>query len=236
MNDRFSEELFLTNETGKMLYHKYAEHMPIIDYHCHLQPVEIAENKEFEDLGEMWLRGDHYKWRCMRTFGIDEKYITGDASYYEKYMKFAEILPQLVGNPIYIWCALELKRYFDIDEPLTAANAQEIYDRTKKLITEKHMTRRWCMEHSNVRLVSTTEDPIDDLRYHKALNEEKMFTRVITAFRPDKAMFCANADFAAYLAKLSSAAEQPIDSFARDAHRIGKAFAVFPADHRHHRQ
>ena len=117
MNDRFSEELFLTNETGKMLYHKYAEHMPIIDYHCHLQPVEIAENKEFEDLGEMWLRGDHYKWRCMRTFGIDEKYITGDASYYEKYMKFAEILPQLVGNPIYIWCALELKRYFDIDEP-----------------------------------------------------------------------------------------------------------------------
>ncbi len=99
MNDRFSEELFLTNETGKMLYHKYAEHMPIIDYHCHLQPVEIAENKEFEDLGEMWLRGDHYKWRCMRTFGIDEKYITGDASYYEKYMKFAEILPSWWAIP-----------------------------------------------------------------------------------------------------------------------------------------
>ena len=227
MNNRFSEELFLTNEAGKMLYHKYAEHMPIIDYHCHLQPSEIAENKEFEDLGEMWLRGDHYKWRCMRTFGIDEKYITGDASYYEKYMKFAEILPQLVGNPIYIWCALELKRYFDIDEPLTAANAQEIYDRTKKLITEKHMTRRWCMEHSNVRLVSTTEDPIDDLRYHKVLNEEKMFTRVITAFRPDKAMFCANADFAAYLAKLSAAAEQPIDSFAEMLTALEKRLQYF---------
>lgn len=99
MNDRFSEELFLTNETGKMLYHKYAEHMPIIDYHCHLQPVEITENREFEDLGEMWLRGDHYKWRCMRTFGIDEKYITGDASYYKKYMKFSEILPQLGAIP-----------------------------------------------------------------------------------------------------------------------------------------
>ena len=164
----------------------------------------IAENKEFEDLGEMWLRGDHYKWRCMRTFGIDEKYITGDASYYEKYMKFAEILPQLVGNPIYIWCALELKRYFDIDEPLTAANAQEIYDRTKKLITEKHMTRRWCMEHSNVRLVSTTEDPIDDLRYHKVLNEEKMFTRVITAFRPDKAININKPGFAEYMAKLAA--------------------------------
>ncbi len=214
MNDRFSEELFLTNETGRMLYHKYAEHLPIIDYHCHLQPSEILENKEFEDLGEMWLRGDHYKWRCMRTFGIDEKYITGDASYYEKYMRFAEILPQLVGNPIYIWCALELKRYFDIDEPLTAANAQEIYDRTKALIAEKHMTRRWCMEHSSVRLVSTTEDPTDDLACHKALQKEALFTRVITAFRPDKAMFCASPDFAAYLGRLSGAAGMPIGSFA----------------------
>ena len=117
MNTKFDEELFLTNKTGRELYHKYAEQLPIIDYHCHLQPSEIAENKEFEDLGEMWLRGDHYKWRAMRTFGIDEKYITGDASYHDKYMAFAAILPKLIGNPIYIWCALELKRYFDIDEP-----------------------------------------------------------------------------------------------------------------------
>lgn len=213
MKNTFSEELFLTNETGRMLYHKYAEHLPIIDYHCHLQPSEILENKEFEDLGEMWLRGDHYKWRCMRTFGIEEKYITGDASYYEKYMRFAEILPQLAGNPIYIWCALELKRYFDIDEPLTAENAQAIYDRTRALIAEKHMTRRWCMEHSDVRLVSTTEDPTDDLACHKALQKENLSTRVITAFRPDKAMFCANSDFDAYLGKLAGAAEQPIQSF-----------------------
>ena len=134
MNNTFSEELFLTNETGRMLYHKYAEALPIIDYHCHLQPREILENQVFEDLGEMWLRGDHYKWRCMRTFGIDERYITGDAGYYEKYMRFAEILPQLAGNPIYIWCALELKRYFGIDEPLTAKNAQQIYDKTKAII------------------------------------------------------------------------------------------------------
>ena len=213
MNNRFSEELFLTNKTGSELYHKYAENLPIIDYHCHLQPKEIAENKEFEDLGEMWLSGDHYKWRCMRTFGIDEKYITGDASYYEKYMKFAEILPQLAGNPLYIWCALELKRYFDIDEPIGPANAREIYDKTKAMISEKHMTRRWCMEHSNVRLVSTTEDPVDDLHYHKALNEEKLSTRVITAFRPDKAMFCANDDFDAYLKKLADAAKMPVNSF-----------------------
>jgi glucuronate isomerase len=178
-----------------------------------LQPSEILENKEFEDLGEMWLRGDHYKWRCMRTFGIDEKYITGDASYYEKYMKFAEILPQLVGNPIYIWCALELKRYFDIDEPITSDNAQEIYDRTKAMISEKHMTRRWCMEHSDARLVSTTEDPIDDLHFHKELNKEKMYTRVISAFRPDKAMFCSLPTFASYIDKLSDAADLPVKSF-----------------------
>ena len=214
MNTKFNEELFLTNETGRMLYHKYAEPMPIIDYHCHLQPGEIYENKEFEDLGEMWLRGDHYKWRAMRTFGIAEEYITGSASYHDKYLAFAEILPKLVGNPIYIWCALELKRYFDIDEPLCAENAEEIYQKTTRMIHEKHMTRRWCMEHSNVRLVSTTEDPVDDLRYHIALQKEEMFTRVITAFRPDKAMFVGLESFSAYLEKLAQVSGVAIDSFA----------------------
>ena len=211
---KFDEELYLTSETGRYLYHTYAEHLPIIDYHCHLNPKEIAEDKEFEDLGEMWLSGDHYKWRCMRTFGIDERLITGDASYYEKYMAFAAILPKLAGNPIYIWCALELKRYFDIDEPLSAANADEIYQRTKALIREKHMTRRWCMEHSNVRLVSTTEDPIDDLRYHKQIAESGCKTRVITAFRPDKAMFLDKPGFAAYVGSLALAADCEIESFA----------------------
>lgn len=213
MNTKFDEELFLTNKTGRELYHKYAEQLLIIDYHCHLQPSEIAENKEFEDLGEMWLRGDHYKWRAMRTFGIDEKYITGDASYHDKYMAFAAILPKLIGNPIYIWCALELKRYFDIDEPLTEENAEEIYQKTTAMIKEKHMTRRWCMEHSNVKLVSTTEDPVDDLRYHIALNKEKMFTRVITAFRPDKAMFLEEETFADYLNTLAEVSGVKITSF-----------------------
>ena len=213
MNTTFNEELFLTSETGRMLYHQYAESLPIIDYHCHLQPVEIYENKEFEDLGEMWLRGDHYKWRAMRTFGIDEELITGSASYHDKYLAFAAILPKLVGNPIYIWCALELKRYFDIDEPLCAENAEEIYQKTARLIREKHMTRRWCMEHSNVRLVSTTEDPTDDLRYHIALQKEPMFTRVITAFRPDKAMFVGLDSFSDYLDRLAQVSGVAIDSF-----------------------
>ncbi len=213
MNTRFDEELFLTSRTGSELYHKYAEKLPIIDYHCHLQPSEIFENKEFEDLGEMWLRGDHYKWRAMRTFGIDEKYITGEASYHDKYLAFASILPKLIGNPIYIWCALELKRYFGIDEALSAENAEEIYQRTTAMIREQHMTRRWCMEHSNVKLVSTTEDPVDDLRYHIALKEEKMFTRVITAFRPDKAMFVQLDTFDSYMKQLEKVSGIGITSF-----------------------
>lgn len=213
MNTEFNEELFLTNETGRMLYHKYAENLPIIDYHCHLLPAEIAENKEFEDLGEMWLRGDHYKWRVMRTFGIDERYITGEADYHEKYLAFASIFPKLIGNPIYIWCALELKRYFGIETPLSAENAEEIYQKTKRLIHEQHMTRCWCMEHSNVKLVSTTEDPIDDLRYHIALKEKKYSTRVITAFRPDKAMFVCQDGFSDYMQKLSEVSGMAVTSF-----------------------
>lgn len=214
MNIKFSEDLFLTNETGRKLYHTIAKQMPIIDYHCHLQPKEIWENKEFEDLGEMWLAGDHYKWRAMRTFGIDERYITGDASYYEKYMAFAKIFPQLIGNPIYIWCALELKRFFDIDEPLCEANAVDIYQKTKMLIREKGMTPRWCMEVSNVELVSTTEDPIDTLEYHQKLQaDDTMKVKVLSAFRPDKAMFCEKTDFSTYIAKLSNAAQVEINSF-----------------------
>lgn len=214
MNQKFSEELFLTTKTGSYLYHTYAEKMPIIDYHCHLQPKEMYENEEFEDLGEMWLRGDHYKWRAMRCFGIDERLITGEASYYEKYMAFASILPKMIGNPIYIWCALELKRYFDIETPVCAENAQEIYDLTKKLIREKHMTRRWCMEHSNVSLVSTTEDPVDTLEYHlKMADDKSMKTKVISAFRPDKAMFLELSGFGEYMQKLSDAAELPVTDF-----------------------
>lgn len=214
MNHTFNEELFLTTETGSRLYHNYAEHMPIIDYHCHLLPQEMYENQEFEDLGEMWLKGDHYKWRAMRTFGIEEKYITGDADYHQKYLAFAGILPKLIGNPIYIWCALELKRYFDIDEAVTAENAEEIYQKTKCLIKEKHMTRRWCMEHSNVKLVSTTEDPTDTLEYHIAMAKDSAFeTKVISAFRPDKAMFVERDTFGEYQKKLAEISGQPVESF-----------------------
>lgn len=215
MNNRFNEELYLTNETGRMLYHNYAEHLPIIDYHCHLNPREICENKQFEDIGEMWLAGDHYKWRAMRTFGIAETYITGtETSFYEKYMAFAKVLPQLIGNPIYIWCALELKRFFDIEEPLCEKNAEEVFLRTKSMIAEKNMTPRWCMERSKVELVSTTEDPIDDLHWHMAMKEDpSLKIRIITAFRPDKAMFAAQPSFAPYMKRLEEVSGIPINTF-----------------------
>jgi len=210
----FSEELFLTNETGRRLYHEYAENLPIIDYHCHLLPEEIYENKEFEDLGEMWLAHDHYKWRAMRTFGIDEKYITGDASFYEKYLKFAEILPRLMGNPIYIWCALELKRYFGIDAALSEGNAKEIYQLTKQLIKEKHMTPRWCMEVSNVEVACTTEDPVDSLEYHLKMKADSgIKTKILSAFRPDKAFYCEKPTFPKYIELLSGSADMAINSF-----------------------
>lgn len=224
----FREDYLLTNETGRHLYETYAKNLPIIDYHCHLLPQEIYENKQFVDLGEMWLAHDHYKWRAMRTFGIDEKYITGDASYYEKYMKFAEIMPELIGNPLYIWCALELKRYFGIEEPLSKENADEIYHRTKKLIEEKNMTPRYCMKASNVEVACTTEDPLDDLKYHKKLMEEGCDgIKVWSAFRPDKALYVEKNGFAEYISKLSDISQVKITSFAALIQALEKRLEYF---------
>lgn len=210
----FREDLLLTNATGKRLYERYAKELPVIDYHCHLLPGEIYENREFEDIGEMWLAHDHYKWRAMRCFGIPERYITGDATYYEKYLKFAEILPELVGNPLYIWCALELKRYFDIEEALNRDNAAEIYRRCKEKIVKCHMTPLYCMKVSRVELACTTEDPTDTLIYHRKMQEQGTEgIRIISAFRPDKAFYAEKPGFAQYMKRLSDAAGMPVGSF-----------------------
>ena len=224
----FREDYLLTNETGKKLYENYAKNLPIIDYHCHLLPQEIYENKQFVDLGEMWLAHDHYKWRAMRTFGIDEKYITGDASYHDKYMKFAEIMPELIGNPLYIWCALELKRYFGIEEPLSAKNAEEIYNKTKQIIVEKNMTPRYCMKASNVEVVCTTDDPLDDLSYHKKLIEEGCDDiKVWSSFRPDKAFYAEKSGFSSYISNLSKAAGMDINSFSELMQALEKRLKYF---------
>lgn len=228
MNHGFSEELFLTNPTGSYLYHKYAEHLPIVDYHCHLVAQEIYENREFKDLGEMWLAHDHYKWRAMRAFGIDEYYITGSADYYDKYMKFASILPYLIGNPLYIWCALELKRYFDIDEPLGPDNAEEVFQHTKHLIKKHHMTPLWCMLRSNVETAVTTEDPIDTLEYHIKMKQRgEGQPRILTAFRPDKAFYCEKEPFVEYITSLEAAAQMKIRSFADMMFALDQRLAYF---------
>lgn len=227
-NHCFSEELLLTNRTGSWLYHTFAEGLPIVDYHCHLIPKEIWENREFKDLGEMWLAHDHYKWRAMRTFGISEKFITGEADYHEKFLSFARILPYLIGNPIYIWCTLELKRYFEIEEPLGPDNAEEIYQRTRRLIREQHMTPLWCMQRSRVEVAVTTEDPVDSLEYHRKLRQRKEdLPRILTAFRPDQAFYCEKEVFPDYLEKLGEAAGMRIERFSELMEALEKRLIYF---------
>lgn len=227
-SDCFSEEFLLTNPTGSRLYHSYGERLPIVDYHCHLEAREICENREFKDLGEMWLAHDHYKWRAMRTFGISEEYITGTKSYHEKFLKFAQIMPYLAGNPLYIWCALELKRYFDIEEPLGPDNAEDIYRRTNQRIRELHMTPGWCLEQSGVELLSTTEDPADSLEYHMKIKENAVLkTRILTAFRPDRAFYCERKTFPDYMKILSQAAGQEIVDFSSMMGALEQRLAFF---------
>jgi len=212
-NAVFSEDILINNKTGQRLYHDYAEKMPIVDYHCHLKVSDIFENREFEDIGQIWLAGDHYKWRAMRIFGVDEKYITGDASWHDKFIAYAQISPYLIGNPLALWNAFELKRYFDIDYPLTAENAEDIYQLTKKIIAKKHITPRWCMEKMNVRLVCTTENPVADISVYFQMQKEEYPTRILTAFRPDEAMFAEKREFAEFLKQLEELSGVSIGSF-----------------------
>jgi glucuronate isomerase len=211
----FSEDLYLTSGHAKQLYEAYAKDLPIIDYHCHLSPKEIYEDGRFEDLGEIWLAHDHYKWRAMRAFGIDESLITGDAPYRDKFLAFAGILPSLAGNPLHVWCALELKRYFGIDEPLGRSNAADIYEKTKAMIAEQDMRPSHFIARSNVEFVATTDDPADDLGYHKLIAESAAYKnrKIAPAFRPDKALNAEKPGFAAYLEKLGNAADVDIADF-----------------------
>ncbi len=173
----------LYNKTAKQLYNDYAKDLPIIDYHCHISPQMIAENHQFKNAYELFLGGDHYKWRQMRTNGIDEKYITDDADDYEKWEKFAETMPMLIGNPLYHWTALELKRYFDIDEPLCKDNAKEVWDRINDCLKRPEYFAQGLIKQSNVEAICTTDNPYDDLEYHKQLKD--FDTKVVPAFRPD---------------------------------------------------
>lgn len=196
------KDFLLSNETAKKLYHEYAAEMPIIDYHCHLSPKEIYEDKKYENITQVWLYGDHYKWRAMRSAGIDEKFMTGSASDREKFDAWAKVMPLCIGNPLYHWTHLELQRFFGIEKTLCPKNADEIWEETGKKL--KNMSARSLISSSNVEAVCTTDDPADTLEYHILLAKDDSFkTKVLPTFRPDKAVNITAADFPEYIAKLA---------------------------------
>ena len=195
INDNF----MLKNKTAERLYHSFAGNLPIIDYHCHLDPKMIADDHHFSDAYELFLGGDHYKWRQMRSFGIDEEYITGGADRYEKWLGFAKLMPYLIGNPLYHWTALELKRYFDIDKPLCEKTAKEIWDICNEKLNGEDFSARSLILKSNVEVICTTDDPADDLKYHKKLLSDGFKTKVLPTFRRDKAMNIDKDGFAEYI-------------------------------------
>lgn len=193
------EDFMLNSETAVRLYRQYAEKLPIIDYHCHISPAEIAGNIQYDNITQLWLGGDHYKWRAMRINGIDEKYITGDGSDYEKFEAWAATLPKLAGSPLYIWSHLELKRYFDVQIPLSPVTCKMIWDQCNDIL--HNISVQDIINKSNVEAVITTDDPIEDLKYHKIL--AKGNTKVLPGFRPDKLLSIEAPGFAPYIKQLS---------------------------------
>ncbi len=196
MKKFMDDDFLLQTKTAKKLYHNHAAKMPIYDYHCHLPTQEIAEDKQYDNLGEIWLGGDHYKWRAMRTNGVAEEYVTGEQDGYAKFEKWAETVPQTLRNPLYHWTHLELKRVFGVEELLSPATAKEIFDRCTALLRTPEYSARNLMRKMNVKLVCTTDDPVDSLEYHKHLQQEGFEIKVLPTFRPDKAAHLA--DPAAY--------------------------------------
>lgn len=211
----FLDENFLLNtKTAQVLYHDYAAQMPIIDYHCHLPQQQIAENSQFDNISRVWLNGDHYKWRAMRTNGVDESYITGNQSDREKFRKWAETVPYTLRNPLYHWTHLELQRYFGITDLLSPETADHIFDETQEKLQAPEFQVRGLLEKMNVSVVCTTDDPVDSLEYHKQLKDEDYKIRVLPAFRPDAAMDLEDLDkFRKYVARLEAVANVSISHY-----------------------
>lgn len=198
------EDFMLKNSVGKKLYHEYAKDMPIYDYHCHLDPKLIAENKRFRNITEIWLGGDHYKWRAMRSTGISEAYITGDKSDYEKFEAFCATMPYCIGNPLYHWSHMELKMYFGIEDTICPENAQTIWEKANTVIEGADFNVRNLIRKSNVAVICTTDDLIDTLEHHRAIKADASFaTKVLPALRPDKLLNVDKEGFSDYMKKLS---------------------------------
>ncbi len=199
-----NDDFILRNKTAKQLYNDYAKDMPIIDYHCHINPQEIAEDRKFENITQVWLGGDHYKWRLIRSNGISEDEITGNTDARTKFGHFADMLPKAIGNPMYHWTHLELKKYFDYDGILSSDTAEEVWNLCNEKLKSDEMSVRGLINASNVAVIGTTDDPVDDLRWHKAIAEDTSFeTKVVPSFRPDKAVNIEKEGFVEYINKLS---------------------------------
>ncbi len=210
MDDNF----LLDNEVAKTLYHHYAAEMPIIDYHCHVNPKDIAENRKYKNITEVWLGGDHYKWRAMRSCGLPERVITGDATDYEKFEAFATAMPSLIGNPLYHWSHLELQRYFDYNGILSPETCEEVWNLCNEKLASDDMTVREIIKKSNVCLLCTTDDPADSLEYHIAIKEDPTFdVQVLPSFRPDKVMNPDKPGYTDYIATLAKAGDKEIKTY-----------------------
>ena len=218
MKTFITDQFLLKNKTAERLFHDYAKDMPIIDYHCHLSPQEIAEDKHYRSITEMWLDGDHYKWRAIRSAGVSEKDITGhlgDPKYdKERFDTWAKVLPQTLGNPLYHWTQLELLRYFNIDELLTPATSDKIYEQTNSIITQDNFSAKNLIRKFNLKFIGTTDDPIDSLEYHKTIADSNFECKVTPSWRPDKAVKIELKSFQDYIKQLSSVCGSPITSLA----------------------
>ena len=213
MREFMCDDFLLMTDTAKTLYHNYAKNMPIYDFHCHLNPKEIYENKKYKNITEVWLGGDHYKWRAMRSNGVDERYITGDADDKEKFMKWAETIDECYGNPLFHWTHLELKRFFGIDLVLSKETAEEVWNLTNEKLATDKFTARELIKMSNVKTLCTTDDPIDSLEYHIALKEDKSFDVIVNpAFRPDKGIRIEKDEFIPWFNRLEEIYGEKIDS------------------------
>lgn len=207
-----TNNFLLQSDIAQTLYHEFAKPMPIIDYHCHLPPDEIAKNKQFRSITEVWLKGDHYKWRAMRTLGVNERYITGEADDREKFRKWSESVPYTLRNPLYHWTQMELKNPFGIEKLLTGETADEIYDACNAQLP--HFTTQRLLQHFNVKVVCTTDDPCDTLEHHQAIQNAPFGVTILPAYRPDVAMFIENGEaFRNYIERLESVVNQTITNY-----------------------
>ncbi|PRX46872.1 D-glucuronate isomerase [Salegentibacter salegens] len=221
------EDFLLENRFSKELYERYAKDMPIIDYHCHLPVEDIAEDRQFKNLTEIWIAGDHYKWRAMRALGIEEKYITGNSNDEEKFEKWAATIPYTLRNPLYHWTHLELQRYFGITDLLNEKNAKKIYNQCNSLLATQAYSTRNLLKKMNVKVVCTTDDPADDLKHHKKIAEDGFEVKVLPTFRPDALLNIESDGFSAYLHKIGEQTNVKIKDFSSLATAVERRIDYF---------